>query len=257
MAYRTDGSSHETGIASEDSLKTQLENGLARALYPNLGADFQVVKKGGTTHKQDLEVICSRKTRLISAKKKVEMETGSFDWVNTSHAPKSHDVFESLIESTKKLKHSKLSVSEVREKFNQASHNTMRRLSGETLKTILIDHVNEKNEDMKIVITESSSNTHYAYDFVDSPLYAAIRDYTPQFDWGRGKTSARILFYDSAGNQYDYGLRGRLVLNNGVRALLGQSSSNKSSQVVFKVQQDKVHKMIENITNIKTIKGNQ
>ena len=75
----------------------------------------------------------------------------------------------------------------------------------------------------------------------------SIKKHTPKFKWGRGKTSAKIIFEDDEGNIHDHSLRGRLVSNNGIGAMLGQSSSNKSSIPVFKVQQDRVDKVIDNL----------
>ena len=52
---------------------------------------------------------------------------------------------------------------------------------------------------------------------------------------------------DDEGNVHNHNLRGRLVSNNGISAMLGLSSSNKSSTPVFKVQQDRVDKVIDNL----------
>ena len=43
---------------------------------------------------------------------------------------------------------------------------------------------------------------------------------------------------------FDCGLRVRVTSNNGIRAFLGLSKANKSSQVVIKVQQDNVRDFV-------------
>jgi hypothetical protein len=255
MAFKTDGSVHAEGIANENSLKTKLENGLAKKIYQHLDNHFEVVQKGGTANKQDLEVVDSSGSRHISAKRKKGINIGSFDYVNTSAAIKKESVFDDFVQAVEELKTAGLSVTTTREKFNEMSHDMMKKISGDSLSKILKQHVNDKNRDMKIIITDSSTNTDYVYDFRDTPLYEAICNLVPRFEWGRGKTSARIVFYDSNNNKYDYGLRGRLVLNNGINALLGKSKSNKTSQPVFKVQQDKVGNMLAEIPTLQIFKG--
>ena len=64
MAYKTDGSSHSDGISNEQNLIEKLQE-QARELYPNLSDDFQVVKRGGTKFKQDMEIVDGEETILI------------------------------------------------------------------------------------------------------------------------------------------------------------------------------------------------
>src|SRR6056300_1202982 len=87
MAYKTDGSSHTTGIKNEENLIERLQK-TARTLYPQLSDDFEVVKRGGTKFKQDMEIVDGDTTIVISAKKKTDIKTGSFDCVNSSSATK-------------------------------------------------------------------------------------------------------------------------------------------------------------------------
>ena len=250
MGFKTDGSVHIDGIANEQHLKTKLSNGLAKEIYPDLEDKFHVEQKGGTKFKQDLEVSDSKMIRKLSAKRKKGINNGSFDYVNSSAAVKQYEVFNSITNTVKNLRSNPLSVSETRKLFNEASNKTMKNITSQQLSNILKEHVNQKNKDITVVITDSLTNTDYVYHFKDTPLYKAIRDFTPSFKWGRGKTSASIVFHDSDGNEYDLGLRGRLVLNNGVNALLGLSNSNASSQPVFKVQQDSVQKMLSEISKL-------
>ena len=88
MAYKTDGSSHIDGIKNEQNLIERLQTE-AQQLYPDLSSGYQVVKRGGTNFKQDVEIVDGDRTILISAKKKTEIGQGSFDWVNSSAAAKS------------------------------------------------------------------------------------------------------------------------------------------------------------------------
>ena len=253
MAWKTDGSVHEEGIANELSLQGRLLGGLAKTLFPDLLSEFEVLHRGGTGYKQDLEVTDSYRTEMISAKRKKSIYSGSFDYVNTSKVINQNDFFAPLKDLILSLKQSESSVSKARKTFTVASHSMMKEMSGGMLKQILQEHVADKNRDMTMIVTDTTTRTDYAYDFKDTQLYDAICRYTPVFKWGRGKTSATIVFNDSEGNEYDFGLRGRLVLNNGVKALLGKSKANKSSQAVFKIQQDKVAQMLAKIPTLQTI----
>lgn len=254
MAWKTDGSVHEEGIANEVNLRTRLlHGGLAASLFPDLLSEFEVRHRGGTQYKQDIEVSDLHTTKMISAKRKKSIYTGSFDYINTSRVINQNSFFNPLKNIVSSLKNSESSVSKARKTFTDASHDMMKEMSGDMLKQILKEHVADKNKDMTMIVTDTTTKTDYAYNFKDTPLYDAICRYTPVFKWGRGKTSARIVFNDSEGNEYDLGLRGRLVLNNGVKALLGKSNANKSSQAVFKVQQDKVAEMLVKIPTLQTI----
>ena len=78
-------------------------------------------------------------------------------------------------------------------------------------------------------------------------------DYEPELVFGRGKTSAKIILKNSKGDEIDHNLRIRLVLNNGVGALIGLSKSNSNSAPVIKIQQDRCDKMMERLKKQKIV----
>ncbi|MFZ9740217.1 MAG: hypothetical protein ACO3EZ_19755, partial [Prochlorotrichaceae cyanobacterium] len=55
---------------------------------------------------------------------------------------------------------------------------------------------------------------------------------------------SRRIVLKRMGQTLDTGLRLRVTSNNGIRAFLGLSKANRNSQVVLKLQQDKVAAMI-------------
>ena len=60
---------------------------------------------------------------------------------------------------------------------------------------------------------------------------------------GKGKSSRKLLFeYYFA--EINLGLRVRVTSNNGIKAFLGLSKANKSSQVVIKIQQDNIKQFV-------------
>ena len=60
---------------------------------------------------------------------------------------------------------------------------------------------------------------------------------------GKGKSSRKLVFENNFW-VLDYGLRVRVTSNNGIKAFLGLSKANKSSQVVIKVQQDNIKQFV-------------
>ena len=261
MAYNTDGSSHRTGVKEEENICNEIKS---NSLYknkvcPSIGEDYSVEQKGGTKYKEDIVVTDNRTGNeiLISIKKKKNLEKGSFDYVNSSSAIKNDPVFDKIRKIATSIKTNKPSKSSARRRFNEVSNQTMRKMSSKSIKKILVENVCKPNKDKRMLVRDKSCNIDYVYNFVDDPLYTAIMTMEPSFKWGRGKTSAPIIFKDEAGNEYHFGLRGRLVSNNGISAMIGKSKTNKTSYPVIKIQQDNAGSIIgripkNKITIIKT-----
>lgn len=247
MAYKTDGSSHSDGIKNEENLIEKLRNGVAQTLYPHLSDKFDVIKRGGTKFKQDMEIIDGDSKILISAKKKVKITSGSFDWVNSSSALKDIDALQTFSETVIEVGKTCTSKQTARNKVNNAGQKAIQDLTSSDLTTLLKKHVANKNKGMKIIISETSTNKNWEYDFEDSPLYHSIQNHTPKTQKSRGKTSAKIVFEDDQGNIVDHGIRIRIVTNNGIGALIGQSKTNTGSLAVVKIQQDNVSGLISGL----------
>lgn len=243
MAFTIDGSVHH------EAIKEEKETVNDRELFKEnlkLSDNFEVTHKGGTQNKADMEVKDGGNEWPISMKKKKKLSQGSHDYINSSSAL-SDSCFNNVKELARDIRELKLSKTAARKKFTDVCHDTMKNMTSQILKDILIKHVSDPYVGMHILIKETSSNSIYFYKFDDTPLANSIKNHTPKFQWGRGKTSAKIIFEDENGNIHDYNLRGRLVSNNGVSAMLGESSSNNSSIPVFKVQQDRVDKVIDGL----------
>ena len=249
--YKTDGSSHKDGIQNEKNLKKHLLEGAAKELYPDLSDNFDVISRGGTKYKQDLEIVDGDEKILVSAKKKKLIEEGSFDWVNTTDlkgiAPL--EAFAKTVSGVRALKRtyggSKLVVL-------NASYEAITSLTSAHLTSILKKQVAQKNKSMKIMITETGETKdhvvrHWEYSFSDSPLYHSIENDTPEIVLGDGIDSARVVFKDKDNNLIDHGLRIRVVTNNGISALIGTSKANSNSSACVKFQQDNIPGLIEGL----------
>ena len=262
MAFRTDGSSHVDGIKNEKQQIKYLQDGAAHSVVTGLSENFQVVPKGGTQFKEDFQIVDGDNIVKVSAKRKKKMSTGSYDYVNSSSVMSEITNLSHVASFVKQLKKAAQSKSTTRKKFNDESNRTLRSLTASDISNILIDHVAKKNKGIRMMISDATSKTNYWYKFEESQMYKdTIRlldddyEYKPELVFGRGKTSAKIIFKNADGDTIDHNLRIRLVLNNGVGALLGLSKSNKTSLATIKIQQDRCDKMMARLQkqNIVTI----
>ena len=262
MAFRTDGSSHVDGIKNEKQQIKYLQDGAAHSVVTGLSENFQVVPKGGTQFKEDFQIVDGDTIIKVSAKRKKKMSTGSYDYVNSSSVMSEIASLSHVSSFVKGLKKAAQSKSTTRSKFNKESNRVLRSLSASDISNILIDHVAKKNKGIQMMITDSTASTNYWYKFEESQMYKDVvrlldddYEYKPELVFGRGKTSAKIIFKNEDGDKIDHNLRVRLVLNNGVGALLGLSKSNKTSVATIKIQQDRCDKMMARLQkqNIVTV----
>jgi len=248
MAYKTDGSVHYSGIKSEGDVANFIKT---NSVY----GDGEVVKRGGTQYKQDVEVIINKIVSiLISVKKKEKVSTGSFDYINTTKIDETlKKPFENLFYKVKKLRTKseteRKNVKDIiREEFNNISSDTLDELNGDVLIDFLTQHIIDKNLDMKMWIVDKENKKYLVYNFESSPLYVLLeKGYTPFLKETKKVSTSRTVLFEKDGETLDIGIRIRLVTNNGMGALLGLSKSNKSSSLTLKIQQDKVHNLIVDV----------
>jgi len=247
MAYNVTGLSHRDGIQNEAQLMKYLKEGAARQLYPHLSEELRVVKKGGTAFKQDIEIVDGDNIVMISAKKKTSISKGSFDWVNSSAAVGDSLSTIEFRDAVKKIGELKPQYGRAKLSVQSAAYDALCKMTSTELSLILDKHIRSKNRDMKIVITESSTAKNWEYSFRDSDLYRAIAQEKPEIVLGRGIDSASVQFRNDKGELNDYGLRIRIVTNNGIGALIGISTANSRSMAVVKFQQDNIPGLIRSL----------
>jgi hypothetical protein len=80
------------------------------------------------------------------------------------------------------------------------------------------------------------------------PEFIAYPEWEYYLKTSRAKTS-RMIYRRKDGIEVNTDLRLRLVLNNGVGALVGQSEKNKCSIPCLKIQQDKVGTLLAKLVN--------
>lgn len=255
MTWVTDGSVHHSGIATEEKIVElinnsseissicagrQLENGWAKQI-------------GGTRHKQDVEVYDYSMPNFkqdVSAKNKENIDSGSHDWINSSRAYKREvqAYCPAVNQAYDRAKTGIDSVDTTRKNLNAAINESWDNIPENVIQNLIREYISEPNKDMRMVILEKKSKTLFAYNFRDTKLYKYASGNAKITLSGKGKTSRKVLF-----DGEDIGLRMRIVTNNGIKALLGLSKSNKSSQLVVKFQQDKVRNLLEHTENVNRI----
>tara|TARA_R110002096_G_scaffold435310_1_gene660156 strand:- start:128 stop:913 length:786 start_codon:yes stop_codon:yes gene_type:complete len=258
MGFLTNGEVHHSGIKNEETLQEKLENDMAKKIYPNLSESFVVERRGGTANKEDVQIVDGKSTYNISAKHKKGVDVGSYDYVNSSSATHGIPALEEvrIFLSKKRKMHMGCEnmVKQVREELKILTNKVMKKLTSSDIRNILLTHVNQKNKDMKMIITDSLTGENHVFDFADTAVYNHIQNHTPSLKWkskNPNQTSAKIAFINGEGKEHDCGLRLRVVTNNGINALLGLSKSNKNSTLTIKIQQDGIRKMLETTKNHK------
>ena len=239
MTFQTNGSVHHSGVANEhDTIALLNEHGVFAETVTHLG---------GTRNKADAMAGATP----ISIKHKAGLKNGSFDWVNTSKTDDlldsaRFDDFRSFVGAARNWGTAERTaiVEETRDLFNEVCNDALNAVTSETLTAWLVQELITANHGMSMVINDTAAQRCYIMGH-DSLLAArCLSDgWTAHLVAGKGTTSRRIVL-KRMGQTLDLGLRLRVTSNNGIKAFLGLSKANRNSQVVLKLQQDKVAAMI-------------
>jgi hypothetical protein len=243
MTYKTDGSVHHGGVKNED-LTVQILNEKKIYAHP-------VEKRGGTKVKEDAVAGYQR----ISIKRKEGITNGSFDWFNTSsYNDVLGDTFDHFLSNMKELRQMPQSlrsdeefVLKIRDGFNALCELALDSLTSDQVVEILKRGLIDANCGFDVVINDTKTSEIYVFSADQHPAHDYIAKGYSIVLKGNGKSSRMIYFVDAAGNVYDCGLRLRVTSNNGINAFLGTSKANSNSQVVIKLQQDKVKQLLQQI----------
>lgn len=237
--FKTDGSVHHGGIKNEDQTIKILNE---IRIYDEI-----VEKRGGTTQKADA-VAGDKK---ISIKRKEGITNGSFDWFNTSkYNDVLGDTFRPFLSNVKELRTMPKDllgndefILKVRDSFNALCELSLDTLTSNQIIDILRRGLIDTNAEFDVVVNDTKTDKLYIFGAEQHPAVEYINQGFSALLKGKGKSSRKVLFSDGI-NVYDCGLRIRVTSNNGINAFLGLSKANKNSQVVIKLQQDAVKKLL-------------
>ena len=237
--FKTNGSTHHQGISNEHATIDLLNE---FAVY-----DTKVKHKGGTKFKAD--AVAGEKG--ISIKHKAGLKNGSFDWVNTSNinAVINRECFEDFFTFLKGAhllpKEDRLPlVEQARDLFNRCCEKALNSIHPDDMLTFLKQHIVDKQRGYGIVINDTKLERLHIMEADRLEMTKCIENGDGvKLLKGKGKSSRKLVFENNFW-VLDYGLRVRVTSNNGIKAFLGLSKANKSSQVVIKVQQDNIKQFV-------------
>lgn len=252
MPYNTDGGSHRDGVSNEQKIVDHLNtsNGKSLNLHELFGQDsLQFVQIGGTTSVSDMDILSSTGMRVCGVSIKNHKQ-GTYDYVNTSKLQQylPENVVTAIKEGVAAIKakyngdESKLP--EARKGIEDLLEGAFALMSSDVLKSILQD-INARNPKLVMIndIKDKKLKCYHESSFTElsAEPYKATNTYTLKST--RAKSSRQITRNGIVTN-----LRLRIVLNNGVKALISISKANKYSVPVIKIQQDNVNAVLESTT---------
>ena len=248
MGFQTNGSVHHEGVANEHDT-------IALLNASNLFAET-VTHLGGTKHKAD----AMAGQTPISIKHKAGLRNGSFDWVNTSKTDDlldsaRFDDFRAFISAARGWdKEQRVAmVEETRDLLNEVCSNALDAITPDALTAWVREQVVTANHGMVMAVTDTSARRCFVCDHDALQVARLLNDgYAARLVAGRGMTSRKVVLVKD-GDIVDCGLRIRVTSNNGVKAFLGLSKANKNSQIVLKLQQDRVDRLVATADGVEVL----
>jgi hypothetical protein len=274
MPFRTDGSSHADGVANEHNIIDTMNENPTNLINFALAAHHQSpvqswAHQGGTGSKADA-IVTLENGEAKSVSIKNHGGSGTFDWLNTTLLPEALAQIKSHIDTLKadfmNMKEeledaiddpeddatdgmdefvTEVARTEMENLFNQYIERLTSVDIGKILSELYAKYpewilIHDKKNGKYILMHKSKTNmAKYFKNDLTFKLKAT----------DAAKTSRQIFIVGADGSEKNTHLRIRFVLNNGVTALLGFSSANKSSVPVLKIQQDNVTDFITSATD--------
>ena len=252
MPYNITGGSHRDGVSNEKKIVAHLNtsNGASLNLPSLFGQEgLQFIQIGGTKSVSDMDILSSTGEKVCGVSIKNHRK-GSYDYVNTSKL--SQYLPESVVATMKEgiatikneYKGDESRLPEARRAVEDVLETAFSQMNSDVIKSIL-QVINVRNPKLVMVndIKDKKLKCYHESSFTElsAEPYKATNTYALKST--RAKSSRQITRNEVVTN-----LRLRIVLNNGVKALLGLSNSNKYSIPVIKIQQDKVNAVLAETT---------
>jgi len=254
--FKTDGSTHHSGIKNEHTIVLRLnqeESIIGKHLRPT--SDYLVKHKGGTQSKADAIVVNTLDNSIFTTLSIKNHKTGTFDWLNSTKGFPD-DVSTFLKDSTKQMKanyciHKNLD--SIREGVDSLFSNTLYKLkNNDGFIREMMNSIYQKYTDGILVNCEKEQTLVY-FEKKELKELQGIPDSQYFLKHTPGTCSAQIMRSSKNSfeekQEFNTYLRVRLVLNNGVNALVGTSLKNKTSVPCIKIQQDNVDFFLKSIEN--------
>ncbi len=269
MAYVTDGSCHHGGIAGEMTILQQvLQN---ESLQSYLGGVQDASHLGGTGNKADITFQrgYSQEDKPLGISVKTRSSSsGTFDWVNTSAIAKLVPQLRSVEEycSSVRGQHSytqltkeeaKSTVDACRAELKDKIITALNQLGPKDVRQILENSLEKytREDEFYVSVHYKQERRSEWFEFNSGhPIVKLIENPSNSF-YLKGKQGSRVIWCEMPdGSQYNTMIRLRVGLNNGIGALLAGKkwSSNPTSTLVLKLQQDTPEKLLEQIKDTRS-----
>lgn len=246
---------HQIGLKNEQNLLALLKSGGLFSTIFAAGTNF--IKRGGTQTISDIDAVSGDKIQGISAK---NWSGATHDWVNTSKFTVSKEInriFQNQIRlkckdyTPEDYKRNEPKIREYTEIIFDRILN-IPRLWNREVERILGDLYERYPE--HVIVTDKKNSRIIHYPKCEENFQEFVKCVSPEWDVvlkkGRGSSSRQIWRKCvRTGEEVNTHLRLRVVLNNGVGALCGFSSSNKNSSVCLKIQQENVENHLNSLVN--------
>ncbi len=278
MVYDTKGNSHHAGVKNEAQIVIHLNNSNGESL--NLPALFgeeglRFIQIGGTKSVSDMDILNSTGVKICGVSIK-NHKTGTWDYVNTS---KLHDYLPDNVATSikggiaairEKYKSDESKVGQAKKEVDVILASAWEFITSDVIKSVL-QRINARNPKLIMIndIKDKKLKCYHESSFTElsSEPYKASNTYG--LIVGRGRGSRQITR-----NGVNTNLRMRIVLNNGVGALLDtkiienernlkaaiekgdtklinklrKKKCNRTASVTIKIQQDRVNAVLESTT---------
>ena len=229
-----------------------MNNNVNSAIRKFISSDDALARfehRGGTQTKTDAVCICSDNTNITISLK--NHKTGTFDWLNSTSAI-DRETYVTITTEFKKIKDDFAvhggPVDAVRPLVAAICTNTLIRTTHEQIRTLLRS-IYDKYSDVT-VIHDLEKKQLVGFLKTELTELQTFNGHTYFLKQGKKKTATHIAIWrrnDDTLVETNTDLLLRLVLNNGVTALLGIGNNNKTSVPCLKIQQQKVRQFINNL----------
>ena len=256
MPYCSTGAVHHSGVGNEKELVALLNAtstlNINQHISGKSGSDALLWRHlGGTQQKADCDVVSGENTYDVSIKHH-DSSGGTFDWINTSKLTEFNPEIAGVIkprvaEYKEKYKECTEVTKEMRSEMEEVFNSAFEHITSDQLKE-LFGSLYTKYPDY-VLINDRAKERLVMYHKTDN-----FKEFVGYGDWeyylkkSRAKTS-RMVCRRKDGVEVNTNLRIRLVLNNGVNALVGLSEKNKCSIPCLKIQQDRVNSLLDGLTD--------
>lgn len=252
MPFPCKGENHENGVKNEKDIVILLNNDPNNDITKHLSekCSSPVVSfnhEGGT--KQKMDASCLHENGITTGLSIKNHKKGTFDYHNTSKGVSQE--LKSEIEDFKKhnLDTPIPKKGGIRNDLNNIFSNYLDKLTSEEISKLLSNLVGLEKNTEHIIVNDQKTKQLIMFHESNLDKYCKLDpDDTYILKKSRAKTSRQIWIKKADGSEINTNLRIRLLLNNGITALLGKSDKNKTSIPCLKIQQDKVDTFIKECT---------